>query len=57
MCYYGMQMKANFGGIKMQLENPSVKTIEEVENPAARRVQYGSLIGLLVLLGGLAAAK
>ena len=51
MCYYGMQMKANFGGIKMQLENPSVKTIEEVENPALRRVQYGSLIGLLVLLG------
>ena len=51
MCYYGMQMKANFGGIKMQLENPSVKTIEEVENPAARRVQYGSLIGLLGLLG------
>ena len=35
----------------MQLENPSVKTIEEVENPAARRVQYGSLIGLLGLLG------
>ena len=35
----------------MQLEHPSVKTIEEVENPALRRVQYGSLIGLLVLLG------
>lgn len=35
----------------MQLEHPSVKTIEEVENPAARRVQYGSLIGLLGLLG------
>lgn len=34
----------------MQLEHPSVKTIEEVENPAARRVQYGSLIGLLGLL-------
>lgn len=35
----------------MQLEHPSVKTIEEVENPALRRVQYGSLIGLLGLLG------
>ena len=35
----------------MQLEHPSVKTIEEAENPAAGRVQYGSLIGLLGLLG------
>ena len=34
----------------MQLEHPSVKTIEEAENPAAGRVQYGSLIGLLGLL-------
>lgn len=33
----------------MQLENPSVKIIE-TENPAARRVQYGSLIALLGLL-------
>ena len=31
----------------MQLENPSVKTIiEEAENPALRRVQYGCLIAL-----------
>ena len=35
----------------MQLEHPSVKTIGQTDNPAARRVQYGSLIGLLAILG------